>query len=343
MKNIGLLVVLCLIAAVFTACKPATPAPTVAYETVAEHVVTEIALAGPVAASRAEISAVAWCGDQLILVPQYPAMFQDEGQASVFSIPKAGIEAYLNGVSLDPIEPAVIPFDAGELDDEIEGFEGFESITFIGDDVYMTIESHDGNEMAGYLVKGSVTGDCEGIILDPESAVTIQPQADLSNMTDETIIVNNNQIYTLYEANGVNVNPDPVAHVFSLNLDPVGEVPFPSIEYRITDAAEPDADGLFWVINSFYPGDTKLKPGTDEIAVEYGLGASHQELEQVERLIALQITDEGITFAGLAPIYLELNTDYDDSRNWEGLARYGEGFLLVTDEYPTTILGYVGQ
>ena len=334
---------LCVTAALISGCVTATLAPTKTYITTGEHPVTYIELAGPVAASRAEVSAMAWCGDRLILVPQYPAMFKNEGQASVFAISTADLEAYLDGVSTDPIEPVMIPFDDGGLKDEIDGFEGFESVTFTGDDVYMTIEARDGNAMVGYLVKGSVTGDCAGIVLDSDVMTPIQPQADLSNMTDETIIVYQDRIYTVYEANGVNVNPDPVAHVFTLDLELAGETPFPSIEYRVTDATVPDADGLFWVINYFFPGDTKLKPGTDEIAVEYGLGETHQEMEQVERLVALQITDAGITFAGVAPIYLELDPSLDDSRNWEGLVRFGEGFLLVTDKFPTTILGYVGR
>ena len=343
MKKSGIIGILCLGAALICACQAGMPAPTETFATVAERPVMEIALDSPVAAAKAEVSAMAWCGDTLILVPQYPARFQNEGQASVFAIPKAALEAYVGGSSTDAIEPAMIPFYVGDLANRIDGFEGFEAITFEGDIVYVTIESHDGDEMVGYLVRGSVIGDCAGIVLDPDLMTPIQPQADLSNMTDETIIVYGDRIYTVYEANGVNVNLDPVAHVFSLDLEPLEAIPFPSIEYRVTDATVPDADGIFWAINYFYPGDTKLKPGTDEIAVEYGLGDTHQELDQVERLIALQITEEGITFAGIAPIYLELDTDYDDSRNWEGLVRFGEGFLLVTDEYPTTILGYVGQ
>jgi hypothetical protein len=341
MKRSKTFFLICLGVILLSACKPVTPAPTETFAAAAEHPVTYLELTGPVAASRAEVSAMAWCGDRLILVPQYPAMFKNEGQACVFAIPKADIVAYLDDSSTEPLEPTMIPFEAGDLTKQIDGFEGFEAVTFDGDTVYMTIESRDGNAMVGYLVKGSVTGDCAGIVMDTDVLTPIQPQADLSNMTDETIIVYEDRIYTVYEANGVNVNPDPVAHVFKLDLAPVGETPFPSIEYRITDATVPDADGLFWAINYFYPGDTKLKPGTDEIAVQYSLGESHQEMEQVERLVALQITDEGIVFAGIAPINLELDPSLDDSRNWEGLVRFGEGFLLVTDEYPTTILGYV--
>ena len=343
MKRLRIFGLICLGAMLITACKTTAPAPTETFASAIEHPVTYIELAGPVAASRAEVSAMAWCGDQLILVPQYPSMFKADGQASVFAIPKADIVTYLDGSSTDPIDPVMIPFDAGDLADRIGGFEGFESVTFVGDTVYMTIESRAGSGMVGYLVKGSVTGDCAGIVLDSDVMTPIEPQADLKNMTDETIIVYEDRIYTVYEANGVNVNPDPVAHLFTLDLDPVEETPFPSIEYRVTDATVPDVDGLFWAINYFYPGDTKLKPGTDEIAVEYGLGETHQEMEQVERLVALQITDEEITFAGIAPIYLELDSNLDDSRNWEGLVQFGDGFLLVTDEYPTTILGYVGR
>ena len=343
MKRLRIFGLICLGAMLITACKTAAPAPTEAYLTTVEHPVTYVELAGPVAAASAEVSAMAWCGDQLILVPQYPSLFINDGQASVFAIPKTMLEAYLSGTSTDPIKPVMIPVDLGDLLDEIDGYEGFEAITFYREDVYLTIESHVWNDMVGYLVRGSVVGDCEGITLDSESAVAIHPQAHLSNLTDETIIVYDERILTVYEANGFIVNPDPVAHEFTLGLEPMGETPFPNIDYRVTDATVPNADGLFWVINYFYPGDTDLKPHIDEIAVEYGLGESHKEMEQVERLVALQITDEGIAFAGIAPIYLELDPSYNDARNWEGLVQFGEGFLLVTDEYPTTILGYVGR
>jgi hypothetical protein len=116
-------------------------------------------------------------------------------------------------------------------------------------------------------------------------------------------------------------------------------VSFPSIEDRVTDATTVDAAGGFWVINYFYPGDTKLKPGDDQLALNYGIGLSHQTAEQVERLVKMRVLDEGIEILDESPIYLVL--DSEEAFNWEGLVRMGDGFLLVTDEYPTTILGYV--
>jgi hypothetical protein len=56
-------------------------------------------------------------------------------------------------------------------------------------------------------------------------------------------------------------------------------------------------------------------------------------------LIEFRIDKDDVNLIDQAPIYLELLDE--DSRNWEGIVRYGDGFLLVTDKFPTTILAYV--
>jgi hypothetical protein len=334
--TIAILILVCVLLA---ACQKTTPTLEADLSIVPEHPVQQIELTGPVTAARAEVSGMAWCGESLILMPQYPDRYDQDGVGKVFSIPKDQLAAYLSGESTSPIEPAQIPFDTDDLQMEIGGFEGFEAIAFVGDTVYVTIEARQGAGMLGYLVSGSANADCSAIQLDVETAVALEPQADLSNMSDETIVYYQNDIYTIYEANGLNINPNAVAHCFDKDLAPFGDIPMAQIEYRVTDATTVDPEGLFWAINYFYPGDTKLVPADDQIAIEFGIGESHLIAEQVERLVALQISSEGIQLAGLPPIYLELTGE--ESNNWEGLVRLGEGFLLVTDEYPTTILGYV--
>ena len=304
-----------------------------------EHPVTQIELAGPVSKANAEVSGMAWCGDNLILLPQFPDQFKEDGAGRVFSITKEMISVYLNADNPTSIEPDKVIFDTDELPDLISGFEGFEAIAFDGDNVFVTIESHRSNGMMGYLVKGQVNVDCSKIILDSNTRTELVPQADLSNMSDETILLFDDNLYTIYEANGINVNPNPVAHEFDLDLNPEGDVSLTNIEYRLTDATTVAADGTFWAINYFFPGDTKLKPADDRISEEFGSGLTHQDYEQVERIIQLQITAEGIQLADVSPIYLTLTSE--ESNNWEGLVRMGDGFLLVTDEYPTTILGYI--
>jgi hypothetical protein len=282
---------------------------------------------------------MAWCGDNLILLPQFPDQFAEDGVGRVFSIPKSALSYYLENDSTEAIEPAQMTFDTAGLPKELSGFEGFEAIAFLQDVVYVTVETRQSGGMMGYLVRGTVSEDCSAVTLDPGTRLELPPQADLGNMTDETLLIYQDQLYTVYEANGVNVNPEPVAHVFDLTPEPVGTVVFPSIEYRVTDATTLAEDGTFWAINYFYPGDTKLLPGDDQIALTYGIGVTHQTAEQVERLVEMQITDAGIVLVDRLPIYFQL--DSEESYNWEGLVRMDDGFLVVTDEYPTTVLGYV--
>ena len=68
--------------------------------------------------------------------------------------------------------------------------------------------------------------------------------------------------------------------------------------------------------------------------------SSNHSLESIERIIELEIKDEMISMSGAEPIQLFSNSDA--SRNWEGIVRYGkDSFLIVTDKYPRMILGLV--
>lgn len=311
------------------------PTPTAAPT---EHPVTTIPLAGPLARASAEISGLAWYGDMLILLPQYPTFV---GQGSfLYALPKSAIVDYLDGRSADPLTPQAIPFAAPGLADTIPGFQGYEAIAFAGDEVYLTVEADGRNGPMGYLVRGTIAPDLSLIAIDADSLVEIPPQTNRGNTSDETLLVDEDTLVTLYEVNGAALNQRPAAHLFSLDGTVTGTVPMAALEYRVTDATAVDGNGRFWVINYFYPGDTDLRPATDPLSEQFGLGATHQQHKQVERLVELQLGAEAITLTGAPPIQLQLPDD--EARNWEGLVRLDDrGFLLATDKFPTTILGFV--
>src|SRR5512138_133697 len=62
----------------------------------AEVEVRNIPLAGPAAGSNAELSGLAWYGDWLILLPQYPERFPSGPDGSLFAIAKADLLAFLD-------------------------------------------------------------------------------------------------------------------------------------------------------------------------------------------------------------------------------------------------------
>jgi len=100
--------------------------------------------------------------------------------------------------------------------------------------------------------------------------------------------------------------------------------------------------GRFWVSNFFFLGNrSRLKPAPDRLVLEYELGSSHSRHATVERLVEFDYGDAGVLRTDAAPIQLQLAGDLYP-RNWEGLVRLdGRGFLLATDKYPSTLLGFV--
>lgn len=308
----------------------------------AEAQVAPLVLDASMAKQSMEYSGLAWFQDWLVLLPQYPEKNLIQGQASLFAIPKQSITDALNHPSGEALPWQAIAFEDDGLSESIRGFEGFESIAFNGNEVFMTIESRSGSPMVGYLVRGTVSGAIEQITLDADTLVPLDPQTSFSNASDEAITLFNGMVYTFFEDNGFEQNPQPIAHQFSIE-DPLqaATIPFPNINYRITDATSTDSEGYFWVMNYFYPGDTHLRASSDALAEAYGQGATHQDSEVVERIIKLQIENAAIRLVDEPPVQLQLLPE-NEARNWEGLVVLDDlGFLVVTDSFPESILAFV--
>jgi len=299
-----------------------------------EQPVALIPLAGTVADASAEVSGLAWYGDSLVLLPQYPERFGD-GDGMLFVLPRADILNYLDGKSTKPLTPVGIKLSAAGLKESIPNFQGYEAIGFHGDQVFMTIEAGEGTDMHGYLVSGTIGED--EIKLDPSKVVELPLPFASENHTDEALIVTDDKVLTFFELNGADMNPQPAAQVFDLELNPEANIPLPHLEYRLTDATF--ADGQIWVINYFYPGDTDMLPKVDPLAKDFGEGPTHAQYEHVERLVELRYSSSGITLTDSAPIQMTL---VEDARNWEGLVMLDQrGFLVATDKFPGTLLGFV--
>jgi hypothetical protein len=309
--------------------------------TLVEQPVISIPLKGPIADRNAEVSGLAWYGEYLIFLPQYPNFSSGyKGDGFLYALPKADIVALLDGRSNSPLEPVAIPLNDSVLRAQIKNYQGFEAIGFSGERVFLTIEAGEGSDMHGYLVAGKVMPGLGGIMLDDDHLVEIPLQRQIDNMSDESLLVLDDRILTIYEVNGVGVNPEPVAHAFDFNLNPLGTVPFPPIEYRISDAALVGDGSRFWVVNCFYPGDKNILPLFDPLTARFGQGLTHSQNETVERLVEMHYSKSGITIADKPPVLLTLIAD--SNRNWEGLALLkGRGFLLITDKFPETILAFV--
>ena len=136
-----------------------------------------------------------------------------------------------------------------------------------------------------------------------------------------------------YEANGAGVNEAPQAYTIDLATGEVSSIPFPNVEYRITDVTAHDADGVFWGINYFFAGEEFLAAENDPVFDQYGMGASQAEFDGFERLVAFQYTPDGIELVDQAPIQI-LMTEDSRGRNWEGIVALDDmGYLVITDRF----------
>jgi hypothetical protein len=303
---------------------------------VPEAVIIPIPLSGGPEMPNAEISGLAWFGDQLVLLPQYPERFDN----TVFVVSRAQILSAVDRAQAQPIAVRRVPIDATGIQNELPGFDGFEAISFAGRDVYLSVETRpDPDHTVGFIVRGRVEGALERVVIDVSQRVRLEAQTDLLNTGYEAMVVGDDRVYAIYEANG-DVNPHPRVLVFDRALAPIAEVPFGPVEYRVTDATPLDAQRRFWVANYHWPG-SPWQPGVCQLTTRYGRGASHARCATVERLVELAVTDGSIMPTERAPILLEL-VDDEHARNWEGIVRLDDrGFLLATDEHPESILAFV--
>ncbi len=327
-----------------------------------EYPVIPLPLGGPLALKSSEISGLCWFGDQLIILPQYP----DRENNSLFSLSRKTIKKFIDNINQIPIVedsvsvdfnngvikgmtysteweliPKRISIEFNNLFDKINGYEGFESIGFIDNRAFLTIECRENGMTFARLIRGRMSPDGSHLTLDTSTIKKIQPQAQLRNFSDEALVCYKKKIYTFYEANGQNINPHPVAHRFDIQLKELGTIPLAALEYRLTDATAADERGRFWVVNYLWAKErAKLNPAEDSLILHYGLGKTHKENPAIERLVEFQILKNKIERTDRPPLQLQLLRD--DSRNWEGIVRLpGRGFLLATDRFPQTILAFV--
>ena len=131
--------------------------------------------------------------------------------------------------------------------------------------------------------------------------------------------------------------------MFDKDINYLCSLPFPNIEYRVTDATALDDERRFWVMNYFFPPEKmKLQVGEDPEVVRFGRPEGQNPEGCVERLLELRITDEDtIIRTDTPPISFPLLPD-GVCRNWEAVVRLDDrGFLVMTDQYPGTLLAFI--
>ena len=289
----------------------------------------KIDLSGDLAEKNFEASGLAWYKDYLIILPQFPHKWDKQYDGAIYFISQKRILSYLNGEDKNPIIGEKIHFIANNLD-EIgkRNGSGYEAITFINDTLYVSIESVNDNLPSSFIVKGIIDFTKRQIILDKSTQFEIKSQTNIHNMGEETILNYDNFVYAIHEANGQNIKKEPFATKLNKNFLFSEKIKMPNIDFRITDATNVDSIGKFYALNYYYPGEfLKLKPNIKNKDIA------------IEQILELQIINNQIIRTDKTPIKIS-NLNAKNGRNWEGIVRLNNGFLIITDMFPETIMAY---
>jgi hypothetical protein len=300
-----------------------------------EAEVQYIPFTGPASEAGAELSGLARHRERLIMLPQYPDRVAADESPALYAITMNELKAYIRGEVTVPPSPEPVIFNDGGTASQVPGFQGYEAVAFDGDRAYLTIEARtpDG-EMHSWAVSGEMMRGGNTLVVERRTLIEIPQPANIENMGHEALVLGRGELLAIYEASGRKVDPHPKAFRLAPDLAEGESAAFPSVEYRITDATSADEDGVFYAMNYFYPGEKELlDPSGDPLPY----GAGRDAKRPVERILKFRATREGAKLEGVA-LGLKLA---DAPRNWEGVARLpGMGFLLVTDKFPKTLLGF---
>ena len=274
----------------------------------------EVPLDGLITDRKQEISGMTTYKDNLILLPE-------NRNGYYFYIP---FDEIMNTLRTgDKILPVQKTFTTRKLKERYPGLDGFEAIAFNGDNVYVMVEVRIDGKMAGLLLWGTIIPSTMEIDIPEENIMLIKPPAQIDNFSFESLTITDGQLIIIYETNGSKTIDRPFQYVVNLDDMSINKTPFPNIDFRLTDATSV-IDNRFWMINYYWTGDKETLGVPNDVGIE--------------RLVEFKLGYNGIERSSSEYITLD---NLDDPHNWEGLVRFGRGFLICTDKWPRMVLGYI--
>ena len=279
-----------------------------------KHSYKEIPLDGTITNRKEEISGMSSYQDKLILLPE-------NLNGYYFYIPFSEITNTLS--TGDTILPVQKTFTTRKLKERYPGLDGFEAIAFKDDDVYIMVEVRIDGKMGGLLLWGTLIPSTMEIDVPEDNIMLLEPPAQIDNFSFESLTIKDDQLYIIYETNGHKTIEKPYQYVVDMNDMSLDTISFPHVDFRLTDATSV-IDNRFWMINYYWTGDKETLGVPNDVGIE--------------RLVEFKLGYNGIERSSSEYITLD---NLDDPHNWEGLVRFGRGFLICTDKWPRMVLGYI--
>lgn len=289
-----------------------------------------------------EYSGMAIWRGRLYLEPQYGDHKETKlnGEFNIYSILTDSISRVLDGRDTALSRYRTIRVNnLGKLPDSVKQyFEGFEAISIVNNQVFLSIETTDIYDYC-FIIKGMLDTVKSTITIDPVNFVSLKRYPYIGNAGFEavTYLPNENKLLAYYEFNGT-PNGGTAYLIDTAFAKPAKQIKAPFLHFRITDIAATKSGQLFG-INYYWSGDydkylsnniMRHQEGAISTAVPDladSIKANPAYLKNVKTTNARIVTMKN--HKGKKWEQVKAFEGYKD--NWEGMVLFGKGALIITD------------
>jgi hypothetical protein len=304
-----------------------------------------------------EFSGLCWNYGRLFLLPQYGNHKQTKlnGQFNIYSILADSIGRVVDGK--DSTLTAFNTIRVNNLDklpDSIkQHYEGFEAITMDRDRVFLAIETEITSDYC-YILKGKLNQKHDEIDIDTLNYISLKRYPYIVNAGFEslTYLPKKHRLIAIYEYNGMDCGG------IGFQIDPEFKKPakklgIPFVPFRITDVQSANGKDLY-ALNFHYNGDYMAYLNNNmlrhpEAVIKATIPDLKDSLEKDSLYLQRSTTNYAriIKMDGLkAGSWKQVASFPAIKSNWEGLALYRNGALVISDANRSsklvTTLAFVG-
>ena len=288
-----------------------------------------------------EFSGMTIWKNRAYLVPQYGSHKETKlnGDFFIYSLLCDSISRVIDGKDAGlSFYQSIRVNNLQQLPDSVkEYYEGFEAIEIVNGTVFLSIETNDIYDYC-FLLKGKLDLLKHEINIDPLHFITLKryPYIENAGFESVTYLPKENKLIAMYEFNGMPTGG--IGFLIDTSFKkPVQKISVPFLYFRITDIKATKDDQLYG-INYYWYGD-------------YNSYLNNNILRHAEENIKISIPDLKDNL-DTDPGFLKKNTCYArivslknyrdakwkqvasfecDKNNWEGLALFRNGALVITD------------
>lgn len=289
-----------------------------------------------------EFSGMAIWRHRLYLEPQYGSNKETrlDGDFNIYSISTDSINRVINGkdAALTTYKTLKV-LNLNLLPDSVKKYyEGFEAITIVNGQVYLSIETTATYNYC-FLLKGRLDVVKNQVSIDPQHYITLKRPLYINNAGFESVayLPKENKLLAYYEFNASPGGGEGYLIDTSFKKPPQ-PIKTPFLYFRITDISA-TANGKLYGINYFWNGDytnyldnkTVTRPENRIKQIIPGLRDSLNKDPNY-------LKGENTTYARIISLnnykdtqWKQVATFNGNKNNWEGLALFKRGALIITD------------